>query len=211
MPLLVADARHPITLADGTLVENTVHLNRAIDHPRITCGDYSYYSSMTPLTDVAGTIAPYLHPFSRERLAIGRVVQIAHGARFITSSANHAMHGLSTYPFRIFKPETMGAYADLPVKDTVVGPDVWIGTGAMIMPGVTLGAGSIVAAGAVVTRDVAPYTIVGGNPARPIRQRFAPDMVARLLAVAWWDWPLERIEAALPAIEGGDLAALEAC
>jgi virginiamycin A acetyltransferase len=208
MPLLDKNAAHPITLADGTLVENTVHLNRVIDHPRIEAGDYSYYSSFDGPADIAGAIAPYLYPFSREKLVIGRFVALAHGVKFITSSANHPMGGVSTYPFRIFNPETMADYADLPVKDTVIGPDVWIGYGALIMPGVTIGAGSIVAAGSVVTRDVEPYSIVGGNPAALIRRRFPDTVIDELLTIAWWDWPIDRIEASLAAIENGDLAAL---
>ncbi|AXV16256.1 acetyltransferase [Neorhizobium sp. SOG26] len=210
MPLLHADAIHPITLANGTTVKGTVHLNRVIKHPRITVGDYSYYSSFDEPADVAGTIAPYLYPFSRETLVIGPFVQLAHGVKFITSSANHPMQGFSCYPFRIFKPHTMADYADLPARDTVVGPDVWIGYGSLVMPGATIGAGSIIAAGSVVTGDVAPYSIVGGNPAKLIRRRFTEDVIDELLAIAWWDWPIDRIEAALPAIEGGDLAALKA-
>ncbi|CAD7040240.1 acetyltransferase [Pseudorhizobium endolithicum] len=210
MPLLNADAAHPITLADGTIVKGTVHLNQVIDHPRITVGDYSYYSSFDEPVDIPGTIAPYLYPFSREKLVIGPFVQLAHGVKFITSSANHPMQGFSCYPFRIFKPETMADYAELPAKDTVIGPDVWIGYGSLVMPGVTIGAGSIVAAGSVVTRDVAPYSIVGGNPSKPIRRRFSDDVITELLAIAWWNWPIDRIEAALPAIESGDLAALRA-
>ena len=120
------------------------------------------------------------------------------------------MGGFSTYPFRVFKPETMIDYVDLPFKDTVVGHDVWIGHGATIMPGVTIGSGAIIAAGAVVTKDVAPYAIVGGNPAQVIRRRFSDDVVAALLDIAWWDWPIDRIEAKLHAIETGDLEGLRA-
>lgn len=209
MPLLDKTAAHPITLADGTLVKNTVHLNRVIDHARIEAGDYSYYSSFDGPEDVASAIAPYLFPFSKEKLMIGRFVALAHGVKFITSSANHRMDGFSSYPFRIFKPETMADYADLPVKDTVIGHDVWIGYGALIMPGVVIGSGSIIAAGSVVTRDVAPYSIVGGNPATLIRRRFPDEVIDALLGLAWWDWPIERIEASLAAIEGGDVAALK--
>jgi virginiamycin A acetyltransferase len=124
-------------------------------------------------------LAPYLHPGAPERLRIGRFVQIAHGARFITSSANHPMGGFSTYPFLIFRPETMGAYARdaAAFEDTVVGPDVWIGHGALILPGVTLGAGVVVGAGAVVARDAPPYAVVAGAPARVVRMRFPPEVV----------------------------------
>lgn len=122
---------------------------------------------------------------------IGKFVQIARGSYFITSSANHPMTGFTTYPFRIFKPETFG-YKDLPLKDTIVGHDVWIGHSAAIMPGVRIGAGAVVAASSVVARDVPPYAIVGGNPATIIRMRYSSELVSELLDIAWWDWPLEK-------------------
>lgn len=210
MPLLNVDAVHPISLPDGTVLPAAIYLKNVIAHPRITVGDYSYASRFDVPDDWACTLAPYLFPISKEKLAIGRFCQFAHGACFITSSANHPMTGFSTYPFRVFKPETMIAYIDLPHRDTTVGHDVWIGHGATIMPGVTLGSGAIIAAGSVVTRDVAPYTIVRGNPAQPIRQRFDDSTIADLLAIAWWDWPIDTIETHLAAIEGADIAALKA-
>ena len=210
MPLLNSSALFPVVLPDGKAIENTVYLKNAINHPRMDIGDYSYASNFSIPKDWAAELAPYLFAFSREKLTIGKFVQIAHGVRFITSSANHPMDGLSTYPFRIFKPGTMGDYDRLPVKDTVIGHDVWIGCSAIIMPGVSIGSGAIIAAGAVVTRDVKPYTIVGGNPAMPIRKRFSDPVIADLLDLAWWDWPIDRIEASLKAIETGDLDALKA-
>lgn len=213
MPLLNADATHPIRTPQGLTIANTIHLKAVIDHPRIRCGEYSYFSHFAAPETPAGwaqLLAPYLFPISNERLVIGRFCQFAHGTTFITSSANHPMAGLSTYPFRVFKPETMADYIDLPFKDTHVGNDVWIGYGAIVMPGVTIGDGAIVAAGSVVTRDVAPYTIVGGNPAMPLRQRFSDEIVADLLCLRWWDWPIDRIEASLAAIEAGDIDALRA-
>lgn len=210
MPLLNMDAVHPITAPDGTVITNTVYLQNVIDHPRITVGVYSYASNFTPQTNWAQILAPYLFPISKERLVIGKFCQFAHGTTFITSSANHPMGGFSTYPFRVFRPETMIDYINLPSRDTVIGHDVWIGHNATIMPGVTIGSGAIIASGAVVTKDVAPYTIVGGNPAQVIRQRFSDEIVANLLRIAWWDWPIDRIEANLLAIEEADIDALRA-
>lgn len=207
MAILDASLVHPITLPDGTVYRDTVYLKTVIDHPRMEIGDYSYYTHSGPVEETALILAPYLGHGVREKLIIGKFVQIARGSYFITSSANHPMNGFTTYPFRIFKPETFG-YKDLPVKDTVVGHDVWIGQNAAIMPGVTIGAGAIVAAAAVVTRDVPPYAVVGGNPASIIRMRYPDDVIAELLEIAWWDWPLEKIEANLPALSSGDLAAL---
>lgn len=211
-PLLDASRRHPVSAPDGTVITNVVHLAQVIDHPNIRVGDYSYYNDFEPVEDYAARLAPYLYPGAPERLEIGRFVQIAHGVRIITSSANHPMDGFSTYPFAIFKPETMGVYAGKmrDPRPTIIGHDVWLGHGAVVMPGVTIGHGVIVAAGAVVTRDVPPYSIVGGNPAALIRPRFQPDVVERLIALAWWDRDLVWIKANLDAITGADIDALEA-
>lgn len=211
MPL---DSRltHPLVLPDGTTLPNMVHLNRVIDHPGIQIGDFTYANDFDPPGDRAARLAPYLYPGAPEKLVIGRFCQIAHGVRFITASANHAMSGLTTYPFPVFDPATIDGYkagfTGLP--DTVVGHDVWIGHGALILPGVRIGSGAIIGAGSVVSRDVAAYSIVAGNPARLIRPRFSPDIAARLLALAWWDWPLDRIRAAVPALLEPDISALEA-
>jgi virginiamycin A acetyltransferase len=203
---------HPLVLPDGTTLPTMVHLNRVIDHPGIQIGDFTYANDFYPPADWAARLAPYLYPGAPERLVIGRFCQIAHGVRFITASANHDMTGLTTFPFPVFDPATIEDYkagfAGLP--DTVIGHDVWIGHGALILPGVRIGSGAIIGAGAVVARDVAPYSIVAGNPARLIRPRFTPEVVERLLALCWWDWPLDRIRAAVPALLASDLDALEA-
>lgn len=211
MPL-DSNLTHPLVLPDGTVLPNMVHLNRVIDHPGIRIGDFTYANDFDPPDDWAARLAPYLYPGAPERLVIGRFCQIAHGVRFFTASANHAMDGLTTFPFPVFDPATIDGYkagfTGLP--DTNVGHDVWIGHGALILPGVTLGSGAIIGAGSVVARDVAPYSIVAGNPDRLIRHRFPSEIVDRLLALAWWDWPLDRIRAAVPALLRPDIAALEA-
>ena len=207
MALLDRDAIHPITLPDGTVYRDTVYLKNVIDHPRMDIGDFSYYTHSGKLADTASILAPFLGHGVRERLVIGKFAQIARGSYFITSSANHPMDGFTTYPFRIFKPHTFG-YKDLPVKDTVVGHDVWIGQNAAIMPGVHIGAGAIVAAASVVTRNVPAYAVVGGNPARIIRMRYPDETILALLDLCWWDWPLDKIEANLIALTAGDLDAL---
>ena len=213
MPFLNADALHPLTFPDGTVHRDMVHLARVIDHPNISVGDYSYANDFDPpdQSGWAARLAPYLYPGAPERLLIGRFCQIAHGVRFITASANHAMGGITTYPFAVFEPSTLAALRDgmEALPDTVIGNDVWIGHGALILPGVRIGDGAIIGAGAVVARDVPPYTVFAGNPARHIRDRFAPQDVARLIALRWWDWEIETIRAALPALSTGDIAALE--
>lgn len=216
MPLLDPTKKHPMTMPDGTVIEQVVHLNQVIDHPRIEVGDFSYYHDFELRSDYAGTIAPYLFALSPEKLVIGRFAQIAHGVRFITASANHDMRGFSTYPFWNFmmtaettQDDVRDLFSATSTKgDTVVGNDVWIGMDAVIMPGATIGDGAIVASAAVVVEDVEPYRIVGGNPARMLKKRFAEDVIAALLAIRWWDWPVAQIEANLTAITGADIEAL---
>ncbi len=209
MPLLNKDAVNPITLPNGEVMYGTVYLKNFIDHPRITVGDYSYASRFDTPEDWAAALAPYLFAISNEKLVIGKFCQFAHGTTFITSSANHPMGGFSTYPFKVFKPETMMGYVNLPFKDTLVGNDVWTGHNATIMPGVTIGDGAIVATAAVVTKDVPAFSIVAGNPARVVKLRFSEAVIAELLAIRWWDWEIDKIEANLPAIEGADIEALK--
>ena len=207
-----------MVMPDGTVIREVVHLNQVIDHPRIEVGAHSYYHDFQLRDDYAATIAPYLFAFSRERLAIGKFVQIAHGVRFITSSANHRMVGFSTYPFWNFmmtpqtsNDEIKSVLDTLSDKgDTVIGNDVWLGMDAMVMPGVTIGDGAIVSARAVVVKDVAPYTIAGGNPARALKQRFPQPVIEALMEIRWWDWPLDKIEANLDVIQGANLATLKA-
>lgn len=205
-----ASARHPLIFPDGTEHQQMVNLAVAIDHPNWQVGRNAYANDFDPPGDWAARLAPYLYPGAPERLVIGAFCQIAHGARFITASANHPMGGLSTYPFPAFDPGVIEIYregfAGLP--DTAIGPDCWIGHGALILPGARLGAGVIVGAGAVVSGDVPAYSIVAGNPARPLRRRFPEATIERLLDLAWWDWPDERLAAALPHLASGDISAL---
>lgn len=218
MQFLDSNRKHPMVMPDGTIIKQVVHLKKVIDHPRITAGDYSYYHNFEELDDYAGFMAPYLFPISPDQLIIGKFVQIAHGVRFITGSANHDMKAFTTYPFFNFMmtPETNGEdfttmFEKMGHKgDTVVGNDVWIGMDAMILPGVTIGDGAIIGARAVVSRDVAPYTMVGGNPAKVIKKRFSDEMIATLLEIGWWNWPINKIEANLEIIQGADIDALKA-
>ena len=213
MPFPTPDTRHPLLLPDGSHHPGAVFLKPVIDHPRIEIGDYSYAFDFDPPEDWATRLAPYIHPFSQEKLVIGRFCQFANGVRFITASANHRFDGFSSFPFAIFEGGSGDmTRASLPQKfpDTIVGNDVWLGDGAVIMPGARLGNGVIVGARSVVTGTVPDYAIVTGNPARIVRRRFPDDHIARLNRIAWWTWPIDRILANEQAICGGDLAALEA-
>ena len=151
---------------------------------------------------------------NHDRLIIGRFCSIACGAKFLFNSANHAMGSLSTYPFPLFFQEwglekSRVAEAWDNKGDIVAGSDVWIGYEAVILAGVTIGDGAVIGARAVVTKDVPPYTIVGGVPARAIRRRFPEETVEELLRLKWWDWPPERIAQNIPAIQAGRVDLLE--
>lgn len=216
MPLLDPHSKYPMVMPDGTVIKTVVQLNQLIDHPRMEIGDFTYFGHLTVLEDYAFYLAPYLFPLCPEKLVIGKFCQIAHGVRIITSSANHNMSGFSTYPFNNFmmhqntSMEDIKAMFDLPGRkgDTLIGNDVWIGMEAVIMPGVTVGDGAIISARSVVVRDVAPYTVVGGNPAKPLKQRFDDETVRDLQKISWWNWPVEKIEENIGTITGANIDAL---
>lgn len=216
MPLLDSHKKYPMHMPDGTCIKHVVHLKAVIDHPRIHVGEFTYYHHFELLEDYASFLAPYLFPLSLDHLIIGKFVQIAHGVRFITSSANHSMNGFSTYPFANFMMNSQTTSEDIVAMfeaaqnkgDTIVGNDVWIGMDATIMPGVRIGDGAIIAAKSVVTHDVAPYTIVGGNPSRVIKPRFDANVIQALERIQWWNWSIETIEAHKDVIAGNDLEAL---
>ena len=180
-------------------------------NPNIVVGDYTYYDDPEHSEDFERNVL-YHYPFIGDKLIIGKFCALAEGVRFIMNGANHKLSGFSTYPFSIFGngwEQVMPKPEELPYKgDTVVGNDVWIGYRALILPGVRIGDGAIVAAGAVVTRDVPPYTVVGGNPASPIRPRFPEETVRALLDIAWWNWDADKITRNLAAIVSADLEAL---
>jgi virginiamycin A acetyltransferase len=188
-------------------------IRNTVTNPQIVVGEYTYYDDPENSEDFERNVL-YLFPFIGDRLVIGKFCAIARGVRFIMNGANHPMSGFSTYPFQIFGAgweRVTPSPGELPNKgDTVIGNDVWLGYQALIMPGVKIGDGAIVATGAVVTSDVPPYTIVGGNPARPLRRRFPDEVVEELQAIAWWDWDAARITRNLEAIVSADLSALRA-
>lgn len=185
-------------------------IKNTVSNPHIIIGDYTYYDDPEDSENFERRVL-YHYPFMGDKLIMGKFCAIARGVTFIMNGANHSMAGFSTYPFGIFGhdwarviPTAEESYKG----DTVVGNDVWLGYDATVMPGVSIGHGAIVAAKAVVTRDVPPYAIVGGNPARVIRLRFPEDVIEALLAIAWWDWELDKITRNLEYIVGADLEAL---
>lgn len=191
-----------------------IYLNTLISNPNIIVGDYTVYNDFTadPALFEKNNVL-YHYPVNNDRLIIGKFSSIACGAKFIFNCANHTLKSLSTYTFPLFydewgleKGDVAGAWDNK--GDIVIGNDVWIGYEAIIMAGVTIGDGAIVGARAVVTKDIPPYTIVGGVPARKIRLRFDEETVLKLLGLQWWDWPVEKIRQSLPSIMNGDLEAL---
>jgi virginiamycin A acetyltransferase len=189
-------------------------LKPLVDHPLIEIGDFTYYDDPDGPERFVEKCVAYHYEFIGDRLVIGRFCAIAANVRFIMNGANHAMSGISTYPFNIFghgweKGFDPATWARELRGDTVVGNDVWIGYDATVLPGVSIGDGAVIAAKTVVSADVPPYAIVAGNPGRVMRRRFDEATAERLLAVAWWDWPVDRITRNLGAIRGGDVDALE--
>lgn len=188
------------------------YLKPIISNPNIIVGDYTYYDDPDGPERFESRNVLYHFPNLGDKLIIGKFCAIARGARFIMNGANHKLSGFSTYPFFVFGngwENSEPARDDLPFKgDTVIGNDVWIGYEAVIMPGVKIGDGSIVGTRAVVTKDVAPYTVVAGNPAKQVKERFPSDIVSELLKIQWWNWPLEKITANLHAITHCDIRAL---
>lgn len=187
-------------------------IKNTISNPNIQVGEYSYYDDPEDSANFERNVL-YHFPFIGDKLIIGKFCAIARGVKFIMNGANHPMAGVSTYPFFIFGngwEQAAPEPEELPFKgDTEIGNDVWIGYDALIMPGVKVGNGAIIASRAVVTSDVPAYAIVGGNPAKIVKMRFDEQAIARLEAIAWWHWPVEKISAHLLDIKNGDIAALE--
>ncbi|MGL4881365.1 MAG: Vat family streptogramin A O-acetyltransferase [Waterburya sp.] len=186
-------------------------IKNTVSNPNIIIGDYTYYDDPEDSENFERNVL-YHYPFSEDKLIIGKFCALAKGVKFIMNGANHKMSGFSTYPFQIFSNgwEKVTPQAnELPFKgDTTVGNDVWIGYESVIMPGITIGDGVIIAAKSVVVNDIAPYTIVGGNPAKLIRQRFDEKIIKKLLEIAWWNWDIEKITRNLEKIVAADIDAL---
>ncbi len=189
-------------------------IKNTVSNPNIIIGDYTYYDDLEDSENFERNVL-YHFPFIGDKLIIGKFCALATGVKFIMNGANHKISGFSSYPFQIFGngwERVTPQQDELPNKgDTVIGNDVWIGYEAVIMPGVQIGDGAIIASKSVVTKNVLPYTIVGGNPAKEIRKRFADDVIETLLKIAWWNWDIEKIYRNLEKIVDGDIDALKNC
>jgi virginiamycin A acetyltransferase len=198
---------HPVAGQD-----RVVFLKPLIKSPLIEVGDYSYFDDPEHATEFESRNV--IHHYGPDRLIVGKFCAFAAGVTFVMNGANHRMNGVSSYPFPIMGApwsDHIDLISDLPSRgDTVVGSDVWIGGNATIMPGVRIGHGAVIATGAVVTNDVPDYAIAGGNPAAVIRKRYDEDDVRALVALAWWDWPIDAITTHLRTIADGSVADLRA-
>lgn len=195
--------------------KETVYLKPVISNPNISVGEFTMYNDFVndPMQFERNNVL-YQYPINHDKLIIGKFCSIACGAKFIFNSANHTLSSISTYPFPIFFEEWGLNIKDVAAAwdnkgDIIIGNDVWIGYEAVIMAGVTVGDGAIIGTRAVVTKDVPPYTIVGGVPAKPIRKRFDNETLDELLKIRWWDWPEEKIAKNIQAIQSGCLKQLQ--
>lgn len=191
--------------------KQTVYLNAVIKDPQIEVGDYTIYNDFVtdPLLFETNNVL-YHYPIHREKLIIGKFCSIACGTKFLFNCANHTLKSLSTYTFPLFYEEWELEKSNITTAwdnkgDIVIGNDVWIGYEAVIMAGIHIGDGAIIAARAVVTKDVPPYTIVGGTPAKEKRKRFDAETIQQLLKLKWWDWSTDKIRQCLPYIAEGKL------
>ncbi|QEH61257.1 virginiamycin A acetyltransferase [Spiroplasma chinense] len=183
------------------------YLKPYITNTGIEVGDYSYFYSFNgeqALKEFQNRNVLYHFPeMTGDKLVIGKFCAIADEVKILMSGANHRLHSYSTYPFDIFNEFETPKELTKNIKskgDTIIGHDVWIGYGATILPGVKIGNGSIIGAKAVVTKDIEPYSVVGGNPAKVIRKRFDDQTIAKLEALQWWDKPIEEIKSLLPEL-----------
>ena len=184
------------------------YLKNFITSPNIEVGDYTYYDDPDGPEHFEKNVL-YHFDFIGDKLIIGKFCAIAKDVTFMMNGANHQSTGFSTYPFFIFGngwEKSAPQPGELPFKgNTEIGNDVWIGYNATIMPGVKIGNGAIIASKSVVTNDVPAYAVVGGNPAKIIKQRFDDKTIDALLSIAWWDWSSDKITAHLDAITQNNL------
>ena len=194
---------HPIAGYD-----KEIYVKPTIRNPNIVVGDFTYIADSEFESHVT-----HLYEWNGDKLIIGKFCQIAAGVEFVMNGANHQMNAVSTFPFYTLEGWDMEPPkpSDLPLKgDTVVGNDVWIGQDAVILPGVHIGDGAIIGANCVVGRDVAPYTIVIGNPARDLRNRFDDELIDLLLQFKWWNKSIDEINTLIPLLTDSDLEKVKA-
>lgn len=193
-------------------IPSLCYIKNVITNPNIIVGDYTYYDDPNGAENFESHVTHH-YPFNGDKLIIGKFCAIAKGVEFIMNGANHRMCSVTTYPFNIMGngwEKATPAPEELPLKgDTVVGNDVWIGQNVTVLPGVHVGDGAIIGANSVVSKNVPPYCIVGGNPIKIIRQRFDDETVEFLLDLKWWDWSAEKISDNLGILCSGDISKIK--
>lgn len=209
--MTIPDSKKIYPRTDDTEI---VYLKNVIKNPNIQIGEFTIYNDFVcDPRDFQKNNVLYHYPINKDKLIIGKFCSIACGAKFLFNSANHTLQSLSTYTFPLFyeewEQEVNPAKAWDNKGDIIIGNDVWIGYEAVVLSGVTIGDGAIIGTRAVVTKDVPPYTIVGGVPARPIRKRFSDEDIELLLAIKWWDWPVSKISASMKYIQSGNIEVLK--
>lgn len=195
--------------------KETIYLKNVIKNSNIEVGDYTMYNDFVndPTLFEKNNVL-YHYPINNDKLIIGKFCSIACGAKFLFNSANHTLSSLSTYPFPLFFEEWNLDKKNVAQSwdnkgDIIIGNDVWIGYEAVILAGVSIGDGAIIGARAVVTKDVPPYTIAGGVPAKPIKKRFSDETISSLLSIQWWNWSKEKISKNIKAIQAGKIGELQ--
>lgn len=185
-------------------------IKNVVKAPNVIIGDYTYYDDNVAAAEFEKNNILFNYPEFGDKLIIGKFCQIAQNVKFIMGPANHRLSSVTTYPFNVFgglwQQNTPPHLSQLPFKgDTVIGNDVWIGRESIIMPGVKIGDGCIIAAYSIVTKDIEPYCVVGGNPAKLIKKRFDDELTKLLLTTRWWDFPPEKLVEFLPILCDPDL------
>lgn len=184
-------------------IDTLTYVKPTVKNPNIIVGDFTYFGDVDFESHVT-----HHYDFNGDKLIIGKFCQIAQGVNFVMNGANHQMNAVSTYPFYIFDGWDQEAPppSEMPLKgDTVIGNDVWIGQNSTILPGVHIGDGAVIGLNSVVGSDVEPYTVVAGNPAKPIRKRFDDELIEIMLQLKWWDLKTEEINDLIPILTCSDL------
>lgn len=193
----------PMAVYPKSGYDRMTNVRPTLTRANIEVGEFTYFSDQDFESHVT-----HHYDFIGDKLVIGKFCQIGAGVNFVMNGANHQMNAATTFPFYVMDgwEQAPPAMSDFRMKgDTVVGNDVWFGENVTVLPGVKIGDGAIIGRNSVVGTDVAPYTIVAGNPARLIRQRFDAELTDLLLRLRWWDKPVDEIQRLIPMLTSGDL------